>query len=521
MSNDDIFISPREQVKRVRAKCPSAYALTVNEAIRINRVDMLVWQFFNNHPEFVKEQEIGTAQDGQPVKKRVNVYDDESIGLIKEMLRRRRVSLDNTIAITERVLSGNWFDVIGILNITGDPDKSMMGIYVNGKYEGAISREEYPSFYEIYEAEGYSNAEGLRQALRLGNDYKLLCPGELNTLKLIKFIAEGAVEPVDILEGYMAIKSLPQTTALANIGTTAISQAQYDELNEMFRIMSSTGVRIMLKGDMPKPTRWVSLDKLWRQINNVAHDTRYMSKVIKISLDDYMRLRKLKSRKDARKQLNEDNEEFSELWINDGSGNRGFRVVESKPYIKNSEAIYYLTDAAFIMLSSNSSVQYQPEYLMSLTGNAYMIGTFIEDHIRRNIGNANEMRISVMRLLESTNLPLASEVQPKHYKLRIIDPFFANLNKVAEGGGFTYKVVHGGGAILSKGEETEVHYDYNLFASCLIEIHKESEPEYYSELRKQKLIEAEARARGKLKGIEEAAKKKAKAQAEGKPIKKK
>ena len=327
MSNDDIFISAREQIKQVRAKCPSAYALSVNEAVRINRVDMIVWQFFDSHPKFVKDQEVGISQTGQPIMKRVNVYDDESIGLIKEQLRRRRISLDNTIAIAERVLSGNWFDVIGILNLSGDPDKSVMGVYINGKYEGAISKEEYPSFYEIYEAEGYNNAEGLRQALRLGNDYKLLCPGELNTLKLIQYISEGAAEHTDILEGYMAIKSLPQTTALANIGSTAISQAQYDELNEMFKIMSSTGVRITLKGNMPKPTRWVSLDKLWRQINNVAHDTRYMSKVIKISLDDYMRLRRLKSRKDARKQLNEDNEEFSELWINDGVGERGFRVV--------------------------------------------------------------------------------------------------------------------------------------------------------------------------------------------------
>lgn len=517
MSKDDFFISPREQAKQVRDKCPSAYALTINEAIRINRIDSLIWQFFSNHPEFVKEQEVGISQaTGQPIKKGVYVYDDTSIGMIKDQLRRRRINLDNAYAMAERILSGHWFYIIGIFNPSGDPSKAMMSLYVDGEDKGAISRDAFPSFYEIYEAEEYTNAEGLRQALRLDDDCKLICPGELNTLRLIKFIAEGTVEPVDIVEGYMAIKSLPQTTALANIGSMALSKAQYDELNETFTVMAATGVRVTLKGDMIKPKRWVSLDKLWRQINNVAHDTRYVSKVIKFSLDDYMRLRGLKNRKQAREQLTEDNEEFAELWLDYGNGGRGSRIVEAKPYIKNSESIYYLTDTAFIMLSSNASTQYYPEYLMSLTGNAYMIGAFIEDHIRRNIGNPNETRISIIRLLESTTLPLASEVQPKHYRLRIIEPFFSNLSKVVNSGGISYRIVHGGGNPLSSLEETEVHYDYNLFASCLIEITKESEPKEYTKLRQQRLTEAKAREEGKLKGV----RKKAEAKAMGKPIKK-
>lgn len=536
MSNDDIFITPSEQAKQVRAKCPSAYALTVNEAIRISRIDTLIWLFFDTHPEFIREQEVGTAQDGQPIKRYARVFDDNSVQMIKAQLRRHRISLDNAYAVAQRVLTGHWFYLIGILNLTGDPSQGLMSVYLDGESQGAISREEFPSFYEIYEAEDYSNAEGLRQALRLEDDYKLLCSGEWESLRLIKIIAEYVSTPVTVYkqqEGYLTIKSTPQTTALIGIGSKSIREAEehYDELNDMYTLTSTSGQHLYIKGRLITSKERVSLDKLLTQFNYKALETNYSSKVITITLDEFMEARKLKDRRDAREEL----KKVIELSYNvscefEGRDDKGkpykisVRYLQAKGTIDNSVATFMLTDIYFDHLKSSGSIAYRPKAYLAMDGksdNAYAIGVFLSDQRRRNLESNKADRVSIGKLLEVTSLPSAKDINTKYYRRQIILPFFDALNKAAHAGGFTYQIVHAGGTPLDQQEAVNVQYDYPLFIASLIQPTWDTEPEYYTELRQRKDKEAQARARGKLKGIESAAKKQAEAQAAGKPIKKK
>jgi len=535
MDNDDIFISQREQAKQMRAKCPSAYALTLNEANRISRIDNLIWQFFDTHPEYIREQEVGISQDGQPIKRYARVFDDNSVQMIRAQLKRHRISLDNAHAVAQRVLTGHWFYLIGILNLSGDPAQSLMSIYVDGESEGAISREEYPSFYEIFEAEDYTNADGLRQALRLGEEYLMLCPGEWEYLRLIKVVAEYTSTPVTVYkqqEGYLTIKSTPQTTALIGIGSRSIKEAEgsYDELNDMYTLTSTSGQHLYIKGRLITSKERVSLDKLLTQFNYKALETNYSSKVITITLDEFMEARKLKDRRDAREEL----KKVIELSYNvscefEGKDAKGkpykisVRYLQAKGTIDNSVATFVLTDIYFDHLRSSGSIAYRPKAYLAMdsrSDNAYAIGVFLSDQRRRNLESSKADRVSIGKLLEVTSLPSAKDINAKYCRRQIIRPFFDALNKAAATGGFTYQIVHAGGTPLTKQEAVNVQYEYPLFITSLIEPTWDTEPEYYTDLRQRKDKEAEARRRGKLKGIESAAKKQAEAQAMGKPVKK-
>lgn len=512
----ELMLTPQQRIKRARAKYPEAYALTVNEAIRVQRFDSLIWQFFDTHPEFRRIEHIG---EGDRQRDRVvYLYNDDSISLLKAFFTVKRLSLANAYALASRVLSQPWFEVMSVLYVGDNKPQGQASLNTSDGYKGIIL-EDWREFYKVWSLDDESNAQPIREALKLDDTYLYLCTGERDILQLIKGIAEYDNAPFTTTqeEGFIAIKSTPQSTALVSIGEKAVLEAKYDELNELFDILSSTGEHVYLRGRQLNSNEFISLDKLLRQINSVLHQCGYMTKAITITLEEFMEFRGLSDKKAAREQFERAIALLYEVSLN--YNGLESRYLQTKARIHNSKVALILTDLFFESLRVSGSVALIPQGFFSLdgkSGNAYKLGITLSDNRRRNIGKPNENRMSIAKLLEATTLNLADKIEPKYYKRQIIEPFFTALNK-ASAKGFSYTLVHRGGTPLTPLEQFEIHHNYELFISCLVDVVWDKEPEYYKSLRERKVVEAEAHKRGKIKGIEA----KAKAESQGKkPVKK-
>lgn len=509
----ELMTTPQQRIKRARAKYPDAYALTANEAIRVQRFDSLIWQFFDTHREFVKtEWREEDTEKKYPIYR--NLYNDESIALLKQFFTVKRLSLANAHALANRVLSQPWFELDSILNLNHD-DSSEAYLHTSDGRHGRLSLEDWPEFYAVWDIRDDSNAQPIREALRLDSSYLYFCTGERDILQLIINIAEYDNAPFTTTQedGFIAIKSTPQSTALVSVGERAVIGAKYDELNELFDVISSTGEHVYLRGRMLKADEFVSLDKMVRQINSILHQGGFMNKAITITLDEFMEFRVLTDRRAAREEFERAISLLYEVSLNYNGIES--RYLQTKARIQNSKVALLLTDLFFESLRVSGSVAFIPKGFFALKGkggNAYKIGITLSDNRRRNIGKDNENRMSIAKLLEATTLNLADSIEPKYYKRQIIEPFFTALNKAAAEG-FSYTLIHRGGIPLTKLEQFEIHHNYELFISCLIDVQWYKEPEYYKSLRERKIDEAEARKRGRLKKIEAEARSK-------KPVKK-
>lgn len=511
---NELALTPQQRIKKARAKYPDAYALTENEAIRVQRFDSLIWQFFDTHHEFVAtEWHEWDTEKKYPVYR--NIYNDESIALLKEFFSIKRLSLANGHALATRVLSHPWFEVMGILKTDVEARGEAYLITSDDKH-GRLSLEDWAEFYAVWSVKDESNALPIRDALKLDSSYLYLCQGERDVLNLIISIHEYSNAPFSTVQegGFIAIKSTPQTTDLVTIGTTALTRANnnYDDLNELFTIVSPAEHRLYLnKNKLLSGWEFEKLDRLLRQINSKAMSMGYTSKSVDISLDEYMEMRGLLDRKQAREQYNRDTINLFMLYaeFTDSSGTKRVRFLQEQGELKNSNVSFLLSDRVFISMREFGSIAMIPKSFFKLKGNAYRIAIYLCDNKKRNIGDANENRVSIAKLLEVTTLPLASEIEPKRYKAQIIDAFFKALDKMTATGEITYEVVKSKGVKLSPTEAFRVHHEYQLFASCLIDVHWSKEPECYKTMRENKIQRKEAEKRGKIKGIEDKARRKA------------
>ena len=241
------------------------------------------------------------------------------------------------------------------------------------------------------------------------------------------------------------------------------------------------------------------------------------SKRVDITLDEYMELRGLTDRKEARQQYKRDTFNLFMLYAEFTTDNmtRQVRFLQERADIHNSNVSFILSDAIFESIRDSGSEAMIPKSFFRLKRNAYRIAIYNK---KRNIGNANEDRVSIAKLLEVCTLPLATEIEPKRYKSHIIDAFFNALDNVVATGELTYKIVKRKGKQLTPTEEFSVHHDYALFSSCFIDVHWAKEPSLYTPLRERKIKSAEAKERGRLKGIEDKARRDARGD---KPIKRK
>lgn len=511
------FSNERERLKYIRSLHPNAYALSANEALQIQRIYKIIIEFFITHEEFTQI----TPPDKDHLMSRVsNVYNQESVILIKEMLKNKRIRLDNAYNIADRVLNGKWFEVYAAYGSLDAKEYTHLAYITSDKPNTLIKadREQYTELYEVWdkpiktesndkewnEVIAYydCNPEGLRDALSLGNDYLYLDWRERSNLELIKFIYEFEFEAFtqdQTNERFLQMPNTNGTTALTTIGKRALKNTHFDDPNEIYIIPTDQArITMSINGKSTKEIdgkRFVNMDKLFRLILNKAHKEGYKSKYITITLEEYKMIGG-KDNKEARKQLKKAADDLYNLSLIYKFGNEknqitiSTRVLEAKAEIKNSSITFCLADNLYNNLKTNKSISYIPYELLCISSrseNAYKIGVFLRDHQRRNIGKDNENRVSISKLLEVTSLPLAEDIKPNRYKLQIIDPFFKALNTAASTGVFSYKIVHSKGKPLTDKEAINVYFDYELFISCLVDITWLTELDPYAQIRERKL----------------------------------
>lgn len=222
-------------------------------------------------------------------------------------------------------------------------------------------------------------------------------------------------------------------------------------------------------------------------------ETGTKSPTVAISLDEYMSMRKLKDKKEARKQVAQDLDILFNAKISfKEKRKRGkapdfhdIRIVSDKG-IKNG-VITVSFGAAFYNILLGYPVMPYPAQLWALDSkrnpNSFYFLRKIAEHKNMNAGKKNEDIISVSTLLQSAPfLPAYDEVMETDRKLthRIIDPFERDLDALRDTLKWTY--CHSNNTPLTD-EELKV-LDYSTFTSLLIKVEWNTYPDQTKRLKK-------------------------------------
>lgn len=198
--------------------------------------------------------------------------------------------------------------------------------------------------------------------------------------------------------------------------------------------------------------------------------------VINITLDEFMKLRGLTNKKEARKQVKADLETLFNCRVSFTDSTTGkyqnfidLHVLDSKG-IKNS-VITVTLGLSFFTLIKNYPLMLMPLNVFSIdlkaNPHAYYISRKLAEHKRMNLGKANENIIAVKTLIEACPLlPTYEEVSQagRQVNQRIIQPFINNLTALEEY--FTWEFCNTKGTSLSD-EQLELS-DYDTFINLFI-----------------------------------------------------
>ena len=511
----DEFFTPKAYKEEIRAINPQAFALSANEAIRVQKIASIIRQVFDMHREFVQNKD---TENGGII--RTIIFNAQSVALIKKCLKEKRVNLNNAYRVAQRVLSANWWQLMPIaLSITREGDPTLY-LRSSGDAQGYITREQYPEFYEVYDSQddiirGYKlggiRVEALRDALGLDDSYLYLDGGELYALSLIRAIAEFKEPFVRNESEYITIKSSPATTALAITGAKAYRDAEQidDEDQEAgFEIHLTARSAFRYTGELDTlKSLSVNASKLILQI---VSESISQGRWVRISLREYMELRGLRDEKTARKQYQKATEVVSRLQFSTKSNGR-FTFINflQAGNIVKGEGVFLINELFYqYYIERNGSKAQIPKSFFTIPAsspNAWAIVNRLYTHRKINLGRDTENRIAITTLLGDTTLPLAETIENKRLKSYIIDRFFEALNTARDiTKEFTYTIVESGGA---RTNEYEAYNNYWHFIKCLIQVKWNGDP--YPEAR-QKKIEAYRRRQERLES-----------EAETKPVKKK
>lgn len=222
-------------------------------------------------------------------------------------------------------------------------------------------------------------------------------------------------------------------------------------------------------------------------------ETGTKSPTVAISLEEYMSMRKLKDKKEARKQVAQDLDILFNAKISfKEKRKRGkapdfhdIRIVSDKG-IKNG-VITVSFGAAFYNILLGYPVMPYPAQLWALDSkrnpNSFYFLRKIAEHKNMNAGKKNEDIISVSTLLQSSPfLPAYDEVMETDRKLthRIIDPFERDLDALRDTLKWTY--CHSNNTPLT--DEELKALDYSTFTSLLIKVEWNTYPDQTKRLKK-------------------------------------
>ena len=201
------------------------------------------------------------------------------------------------------------------------------------------------------------------------------------------------------------------------------------------------------------------------------------SPTITITLDEFMRLRGLKNKKEARKQINADLEtlfncrvSFSDTTSGKYKNYLDIHILDSKG-IKNS-IITATLGSSFYMLIKNYPLMLMPLNIFALdlktNPHSYYISRKLSEHLRMNLNKPSENIISVRALVESCPLlPTYDEVSQagRQVNQRIIQPFIRDLTELEDY--FKWEFCNAKGKPLTP-EQIELS-DYDTFINLYIQ----------------------------------------------------
>lgn len=202
------------------------------------------------------------------------------------------------------------------------------------------------------------------------------------------------------------------------------------------------------------------------------------SPVVTLGLNEYMSLRGLSSRKDARAQVKKDLDVIFDAQISfeGGKGKEApfidMRICEAKGIDSKGQISVSFAPTFFGMISQYPVMPYSKELLRINSKRnpfSYSLGRKILEHKNMNAGKPSENIISVKTLLKAANgLPTYKEVMAtdRAATRRIIEPFERDLNACENL--FSWEYCHSKGFSLTD-EELEA-MDYALFERLYVRI---------------------------------------------------
>jgi len=222
-------------------------------------------------------------------------------------------------------------------------------------------------------------------------------------------------------------------------------------------------------------------------------ETGAKSPVVALSLEEYMKKRGLKDKKEARKQVTDDLETLFNATISFKEKRKkgqeqdfhDIRIIDSKGIRKGIITVTFGT--AFYNILLGYPIMPYPAQLWELNSkrnpNSFYLLRKIAEHKNMNVGKKNEDIIAVKTLLAvAPNLPSYEEVMntDRAISRRIIEPFERDMDALEDTLTWTY--CHSNNTPLTDEELSSMSYD--TFISLLIKIDWKQYPDQTARLKR-------------------------------------
>lgn len=481
---------------------PKHFALTADESELVRRIDSIVSDFNLN---YMVIDENNNSHFAFPS----DYYRLVKLKLQNSHYRNKRISLANAEELANKVFNHPWYTII----VAGESEQSDKILYriitSESKGKSILIKEDSP-YYSLPTSSGQfisvvTDKDYLeeRKALGLSPDHKFLYSVEYIALRTITRLKNPASDPIATSSGDWLIKSSPMLTLPVNVGRAIIAHNTTEgKMKDRGKTIISVGSQQIILNraatDFLKGN--INAQKLFDTIQHEAAIIGYTTSRLAIPLKRILEERGLKDIKELKKQLTSAAAILDDMSFTGQLGGGDYEklaVTQGDTSIKNGY-LYVNINEKFLdgLRQTKQVLLYAPEIMKLPTlGFSYGFARIFAEHKRKNLGKANENRISVQTLLGYAPFPLYDELKDKgQASQKIIDPFLKCFDTIQDKGIFGYRFIKFRGEKLTDQEWEDLLTDYKLFSSLMVEVIWFDAPDYSDIMKsKQKAKAKEAR----------------------------